>query len=316
MVSFVKYPSIENHYREKFLEYVREAGYDNEQYIVTEKIHGANFSFHTKGKMVRVASRNDLTDGTFYGSQVVIDRFEDAIMDLKNTEYPDAEQISVYGELYGQGIQSGVFYRADKGFIAFDLHVDAEIIPQSVSIELFREYCIPHVPVVEITDSLDEALAISNTFNSLLPNILDPESVCQYETGENNAEGLVIQPFNKVLYLHNDSRVIIKSKTEAFQERKQKKRNKNPGTPNPFVELAEEYVNTARMEAVISKIGEVTQRDFGRVIGDMSKDVAEDMIKDEVLPEDWKKQEDFKLAGKGIQKVVSKFLKEELLPEL
>jgi hypothetical protein len=70
------------------------------------------------------------------------------------------------------------------------------------------------------------------------------------------------------------------------------------------------------MNAVISKEGELTPKDFGRIIKLMGEDVIKDMIKDEDLPEDWKKQDEFKDAGKAVSTVVAKFLKINLLATL
>ena len=42
---FKKFNSLENSYRENFIHKIREQGYENEEYIITEKLHGANYSF-------------------------------------------------------------------------------------------------------------------------------------------------------------------------------------------------------------------------------------------------------------------------------
>ena len=42
---FKKFNSLENSYRENFIHKIREQGYENEKYIITEKLHGANYSF-------------------------------------------------------------------------------------------------------------------------------------------------------------------------------------------------------------------------------------------------------------------------------
>ena len=57
---FKKYNSIENTYREKQIEQVYLHGYDNEKYVVQEKVHGANFSFITDGEVIQVAKRSGL----------------------------------------------------------------------------------------------------------------------------------------------------------------------------------------------------------------------------------------------------------------
>lgn len=45
MITFKKYNSIENSYRQKFLNYIVEQGKAAGEWTVSEKVHGANFSF-------------------------------------------------------------------------------------------------------------------------------------------------------------------------------------------------------------------------------------------------------------------------------
>ena len=42
---FKKFNSLENSYRDNFISKIREQGFESEEYIVTEKLHGANYSF-------------------------------------------------------------------------------------------------------------------------------------------------------------------------------------------------------------------------------------------------------------------------------
>ena len=296
-MEFNKYNSIENSYREKYIDLLYQHNYGNINYCITEKIHGANFQFITDGKTVSVGSRNQLVDSSFYNCGLVIESISPHIMELKNKHYPHSKYITVYGELYGKGIQSGVYYGDYKGFVAFELRLDNE--PTSLS--EMREMCelegIPVVPLLAVTDNLKEALEFNNTFNSVLTNKED-----------NLSEGIVISPEQPV-YLNNGSRVILKSKTPKFSEVRVKRRN--PTSPNPFESQAEDYVNENRLNAVLSKFGEPTQKDFDKIIGLMTQDVIAEM-----LPDDWKKLDEYKLAGKGIQNCVSKYLKTNLLRKL
>ena len=45
-VEFIKFPSLENTYREKEISRIAEQGLDQQKYIVTEKVHGAHFDFY------------------------------------------------------------------------------------------------------------------------------------------------------------------------------------------------------------------------------------------------------------------------------
>jgi Rnl2 family RNA ligase len=313
-MKFKKFCEIENHYREKYIAILREHGFSKIKWHVSEKIDGANFQFITNGKEVRVASRNQFVDQTFYNCSEVIERYTDKVLRLKQEHFPDAEQVSVYGEMFGRGIQNKVFYTDGKDFMAFEVQVDGKVLDTDWTARYLALVEIPMTPSFGVFDDLDEALAFSNEFNSKVVDILHPDSVCEYDPGENLAEGLVLKPVEPV-YTSNGSRVIIKNKNEKFSE-KSKKKNKTPSEPNPFIPVVEQYVNENRMNAVISKEGELTPKDFGRIIKLMGEDVIKDMIKDEDLPEDWKKQDEFKDAGKAVSTVVAKFLKINLLATL
>jgi len=324
-MKFKKYSSIENSYRKKYIEILREHGFADIPYVVTEKLHGANFSFWTDGIEVRSAQRSQFTDGNFYNCQEVIDRYSEQVMELKNKEYPEANEIAVYGELFGPKIQKGIYYGTEKDFMAFELRIMADdehdfIVPQIQAGMLFKKYKINHVPFITVCASLDEALEVSNEFTShAYKNAYgyDAENdVCEFTAGENLAEGVVIIPADGALYTGNGSRVMLKNKTEKFAEVIKSKKVRKEKVDNPFNDLAATYVNENRMNAVVSKFGEVTQKDFGRIIGLMNIDILEDLVKDEEIPEDWKKQDEYKLLGKAVSSNVSKFMKQNLLPEI
>jgi len=310
-MKFRKFCEIENSYREKYIAILREYGYDKLKWHVSEKIDGANFQFIATNDEVRVASRNQFVDETFYNCGEVIERYADKILRLKQVHFPDAEQIAVYGELYGRGIQNKVFYTEGKDFAAFELQVDGVVQNVETESAILTSAGIPMVPSFGIFDDLDQALAFNNSFNSKLT---ERHTNIEYKEGENLAEGLVLKP-TKPVYTGNGSRVILKNKNKKFAEKSRKKKKKF-NEPNPFIPVVEQYVNENRMNAVLSKEGEVTPKDFGRIIKLMSEDVIKDMVKDGDLPENWKTQDEFKQVGKGVTQVVSKFLRENLLPIL
>jgi Rnl2 family RNA ligase len=326
-MKFKHYPEIENSYREKYIAILKEHGFGDIPYVATEKIHGANFSFWTDGTEVQVATRTQFTDGGFYKSQDVIDRYSDNIMRLKNEEYPDTDTIAVYGELFGPGIQKGIYYGTEKDFMAFEIRIinsdehDRIEKPTKLPI-LLDHYNIRQVPHINLYSCLDDALEESIIFTSHAYKSVygyDAENDnSEYTEGENLAEGIVIQPADRALFTGNGARVMIKNKNPKFAEKsKRKSKGDRITTFNPWIILSEIYVNENRMNAVISKFGEVTQKDFGKIIGLMSKDVIADMIKDEELDPLWRTDEETKqLVGKGVTTNVSAFLKEHLLRKL
>jgi len=289
-------------------------------------VHNSNLSFWTDGDEVRIASRSQFVDGQFYNCQEVFDRYRDNIIRLKNEYYSNAVQIAVYGELYGPGIQKGIYYSERKDFRAFEIKIFGEVESSAVERPMtaklrFATCGIPQVPYINIYNDVYEALAENNVFDSKVCKMDESMrglvAFCEYTAGENDAEGLVIQPLEGALYTGNGARVMIKSKNPKFTEKNRlKNKESKEFVPNPFMPIAEQYVNQNRLDAVMSKFGEATNKDFGRIIGLMCVDVIDDMIKDDDLPIDWKKQDKYKLAGKAVSTVVANFLKEKLLPEL
>lgn len=131
---------------------------------------------------------------------------------------------------------------------------------------------ISSVPLFHI-GTLAECLIIENTFRSTLT----PKGYAE----ENNAEGLVIEP-TVPTYFNNGSRIYFKNKTESFSERQAK--------PKQVFELSDEesellnemleYNTPQRVSNVISKIGTVTNKDFGKILGLTTQDLLEEYTKE------------------------------------
>lgn len=311
-MEFRKYSSVENHYREKFIDKFREHGYNKEQYLITEKVHGANFSFWYDGKEVKVASRSQFVDGTFYGCQEVIDRYTPAVMDLYKFLKLNCETLVVYGELFGPKIQKGVKYSNEKDFVAFDIAIDGYYMAQAEAHDVITYSSgFNFVPLIDQVTGLDAALAVTNESTSIL-GLLNG-----IDDANNIAEGIVIQLAELGNVRFGDTRAIIKSKNEKWVEKsKQPRKPKVGAKEDPMIPVVEQYVNENRLNAVLSKMGEVTVKQFGEVIKVMGQDVIEDMVKDGDVPENWRDEEDFANLGKTVNCVVVPFLKKELLPKL
>ena len=111
------------------------------------------------------------------------------------------------------------------------------------------------------------------------------------EIADNICEGVVIRPIITPHFNHG-VRVILKKKNEAWAEGKQFRKSikKEEKLPEKIVKLREAiltYVTENRLNNVLSKVGQVTIKDFGKVMGMFSKDIVEDFSKDyqEVLSE-------------------------------
>ena len=136
---FKKFNSLENSYRENFIHKIREQGYENEKYIITEKLHGANYSFTVvieNGLLVSVnpAKRSGYinSDEKFYNHRPVYEKYVDKVSNLalcllKDNNMSDGV-VTVYGELYGGNIQGGMAYPLEQDFAGFDITIDGQPI--------------------------------------------------------------------------------------------------------------------------------------------------------------------------------------------
>lgn len=288
-MKFTKYPKIENTYRKDFLDHIIDEGKTDGTWLVTEKIHGANFSFWANKKEVKMAKRSCLLpdDNNFYGAQKIWKKLASRIMNIYLYYHPRPKEIAVMGEIFGgsyphpkvcansqaKKVQSGIYYCPDNQFLIFDIKVDDEYLDfdemQKVC-ELFGLPCIGALAVGSFKEMVKHKNKFSSTIHKCyhLPKIKD--NIC---------EGIVIRP-NKTKFLYRGSRVILKSKNDKWSE------NVRVRKPIKSIELSTEasgikeeiksMITENRFCSVVSKIGEVTVAHFGQIMKDFSKDILEE----------------------------------------
>lgn len=284
---FKKFPSLENTYQTKPIQIAEELGLDKQQYIVTEKVHGANFSFHISMDSnltvdIKCAKRSGwIEDGEkFFNYKSVLEKYRNRLENIFDAVSDDCEELVIFGELYGGNIQSGMCYQEDQDFIAFDMKIDGAPVDKLTMFNALQTYDIPCVPLLGKFDTLQEALNFNESFDSLL--------IREGFSGEEKhkeAEGVVIEPVTPS-WFPNGSRVYFKKKTKRFLEKGGNKIKKEPeALPKELESILTtsfEYINEPRFQSVCSKIGEVTIKDIGKVMGLMTQDILLDMQKDEI----------------------------------
>lgn len=208
MTDFKKFSSLENTYNKRFLEKIVMQPCYADEWVATVKAHGANFSFWwDKVNGVRVASRSQFVDGSFYSCTDVINKHAETFARDCEVFNPDSV-IVVYGELIGGNIQKEVQY-GEKRFVAFDVVIDGVALNKWDAFQMALGLGFDVIPVIG-SGTLEDMLAIS------------PEFVCPLavkDSDHNKAEGIVIEPANPS-YLPNGSRVYLKQKSKAFTEKK------------------------------------------------------------------------------------------------
>lgn len=306
-MEFVKFSSLDNTYRQNLIDKVQYEGKDGGLWIATEKLHGGNFSFWCDGTEVKVASRTQFVDGTFYNCQAVINKYSPYILGLFHGAC-QGHILTVYGELFGGNIQKEVEY-GDKDFKAFDVEWDGMPLHKGEAIEDCEAHGLPFAPIIHV-GTLAECLALENTFKSTLT----PEDYAD----DNVAEGLVIEPVIPS-WFNNGSRVYFKNKTASFSEKKAKPNNQVFDLSEDESALLNEiiaYNTEQRVSNVISKIGVVTNKDFGRILGLTTQDILEEFTKDTERDPKKEAETNWKQFLKLLQAEVGKTVREQFVKAL
>ena len=310
-MEFIKYNSIENTTNKELARFKDSILYNpNDKWNVTEKIHGSNFAvfFDENGSMT-AAKRSSFIgeDDSFFNFQKVIGRLREGLEHLYIqvlAENLDAKCISVHGELCGgdypntdiiQGakkVQKEIYYSNDNEFIIFDIRVYGsygkdklyKFLNHEDVIRFARNNFLPVVPIL-FEGTLNECLIWSQEHNA------DPSEIGKLfnmpELGEINIrEGHVIKPSHKSLFL-GMSRVIFKDKNDKFKENKGSKVKKENLVEysqelNDVLDNVDIYININRFNAVTSKFGEYSIKNFGVLMNLMVDDIVEDLQREGV----------------------------------
>lgn len=322
--TFKKFNSLENSYRENFIHRIREQGYENEQYIVTEKLHGANYSFTVVIEnylpiSVIPAKRSGFIaeDENFYNHRPVYEKYVHNIgllaQSLAVEKNLEMCVVQVFGELYGGSIQGGMAYPLEQDFAGFDITVNGVPINKQSALLKMMENGIPTVPVLGYTDSLSEALEYNESFTTKRLregfDLNNPQS---------EAEGVVIEPVEPK-FLPSGERVYLKKKTKRFLERGKNKIEKPKvelnGALSNLLQTSLEYINENRFSAVISKEGIVNIKMIGKIAGLMTQDILVDLNKDGIVNniEDLGESAEIKKFKQTLQGEVTNFIRPLLL---
>lgn len=334
MLSFKKYSSIENHFNLEFMEKVVAEMPQDLEYVVQEKVHGANTSFLCDGNELRFAKRTSMLadEEKFYEYPELLEVYKDKVLKLFariKESHPEVVTISVFGEMFGgfyphnavkanrglSHIQKGVCYTPEHEFYGFDIYLSDGENGRFLSVdevnELFESEGFFYAKTL-FRGTLAECLKYPNAFPSKISEWLGLPSI-----DDNICEGIVIRPITP-MYLRNGSRVLVKSKNERFAEKKSvKKRNKLFAEPVPYsdqlkalVAEVEAYVTENRLYNVVSHIGEVhIPKDFGKIMGLFSKDVFEDFLKEHGGDYDGLEKSEQKLMNKELNKLATDLVK-------
>lgn len=291
-MTFKKYSTLENHTNSKFLQHAFDmiADKPDTPFVAREKIHGTNFSvIITKDSIVPAKRTGPILDTEkFFGYEDLMKKYKSAFENIQEYYSPffdeEINSIQIFGEYAGGGIQKEVDY-GEKDFYVFDLTVAGMYQSDDVVCNFCEKYGLKVAPLIK-HGTLEELLklpveyeSVVNDYDKAFSLVGVGASVVEYvqrEPKDNVSEGLVIKPVVP-MFMHNGSRLAIKYKTDAFKE---KGKGKTPKIPTPLpeadLELLNEfskYAEPARIGNVCSHIGEITAKDFGKVLGLTMRDI-------------------------------------------
>lgn len=279
-MSYTKYTSIENHYQNRYINglLLNIPNIENMLFQITEKIDGSNFQIEIKKNSVRYGKRTAWLsdDESFFDWQTIVRQTKvmKFIESVQNSIVNKTEQINIYGELFGPGIQKRILYGETKDIRLFEMKENHNwISPKEMESFMIRHNAIElHVPILTVVKGLTTAI----NFNTETPTKL-----CYNALEAKEMEGVVIKPYEGAIYYRN-SHVIIKKKNKVFGEKVGVKVKDHK--PKVFTELQKEfitYLNENRMCSIISQHGEpIAPKDIGKYIGLLSQDAFNDFAKD------------------------------------
>lgn len=293
---FRKYFDIENSYRKKFLDIVAVEKLDKGEFVVQEKVHGANLSFWYDGKDLESAKRSGFIKDDFYDYKPVEDKNRERVNNLYTIlkkEGCDFSELAVYGELIGgtyphkdvekdasaTRIQKGIFYTPHNEFYAIDVALDSRLLDVDKFNKVMGKTGFLYAKTI-FRGSFEECLKYPNNFPSKISLWLGLP-----ELEDNICEGVVIKPVIPQ-FLSDTTRVILKNKNEKWAEKaKVRDRPKKPQVTLSargealFNEMGS-LITENRLRNVLSKTGPIGQKEFGKLIQQFSKDILEDFFKD------------------------------------
>lgn len=331
---FKTYNTIENAYQARMIEQIRLQGFWDEVFIVQEKVHGANFSFFTDGKEIKIGKRTAFIEKEekFYNAHHILERYRKNVLDLfqkVKTIHPELETVVIYGELFGGGykhkevepvknaikVQKGIEYTPHNEFYGFDIKLNGTTYLDTDRVnQIFEETGFFYAKIL-FQGTLEEALKFPNVFDTKIPGWLGLPEI------ENNiCEGTIVKTL-KTRCFGNGSRVILKNKNEKWTEKSKMVKKDRPmkeqvhfsETAQNIWEEIQKYATANRLNNVVSKTGEFEPRMMGRIIGLFAQDILEDFGKD--FPEAFGsiEKDEQKRINKKLNTLVIDCIKEEFM---
>lgn len=269
-IEFTKYNSIENHYNVRFLSKIPQE-LKNIQYVVSEKIDGANFTVLIRPNEPMIFGRRSdwlSEDENFFDYKNVIKKYEDQFNHLQILANNSGTIYKLVGELYGSGIQKRINYGSEKYLKFFELYVN-------------DHQCSPHLIQYEYIQNkgLTFFCDYTKVYNDLF-------SALEHDVEGQNIEGVIIRPYETNETLSSGEKLIIKKKSKVFADKENKsivgKIQKFNSKALEYNNIFRGYINKNRMFDMFGKVGAPIQdmKEMGKYILLIMEDAKADFNKD------------------------------------
>ena len=331
-MDFQRYSSITNSYDSKMINKIIAFGYDKVEWVVTNKIHGANFSFYTDGVYIQCAAKNGILEegDKFHNYPKLLDRYKELIIEVHKAISDSSDvpihQVALYGEYFGgtyshpdvkripnaSKIQKGIQYCPDNDFYLIDIKVDGRLMNYDAMADIAERFGFLYAEPL-CRGSLQQCLEYPNDFQDPTYKFYGLPVI----EGDNVTEGVVIRPVKPLFFSMGDGgfkRVILKNKNEKWKEKASQTRKVK--TPMELSDEVRDQINNLsglvtdnRLNNVLSHLGEIEAKDFGKLIKEFSMDVWEDYINDYSDEYDQLESYDQKIVSKWSASLSAGFLK-------
>jgi Rnl2 family RNA ligase len=247
-MEFQKYPKINSYCRKNFN--------SEEEFIVTEKIHGANFAFYLSENQIECAKRNSFLTpkNIFHNHQELLAKMRPTLEEILYSYGP----MIIYGEIFGGGyphpeietnpeikvVQKEVWYSPEVCFAAFDMMQNGEFLDEVTFQQICDEHDLFRAPILA-QGTYDEVSNYDPAFETKIPTLLGLPSL-----PNNLAEGVVIKTTSGGTPL---KRQIFKRKIKKYSEGRVKPPAKPKEDLSDLVERISPLINENRLQAVVSK---------------------------------------------------------------
>ena len=275
MLEFKKYSSIENSFNREFMERIVAEMPTDLEYVVQEKVHGANTSFLCDGENVRFAKRTSMLEAE----------------------------------------EKGVCYTPEHEFYGFDIYVMGEGVGRYLPVDEVNELFDKHGFFYARTlfkGTLAECLKHPNAFQSKIAEWLGfpaiEDNICEGIVIR-PVVPMYLRNGSRVLIKSKNERFVekksVKKRNKLFAETVPYSEALKALVPE-----VEAYVTEQRLANVVSHIGEVhVPKDFGKIMGLFSKDVLEDFLKEQCGEYGCLEKSEQKLLNKELNKLSTELVK-------